>query len=77
MRFHVDSWKYRTWGRDDHGHLACPKVDVPPPVLATAPVGGVSPAEAATAAAVVSATPAPKSPQSVSSLPARDPLAPL
>jgi Peptidase M15 len=24
LRFHVDSWKYRTWGRSDAGTLACP-----------------------------------------------------
>jgi hypothetical protein len=25
LRFHVDSWKFRTWGRNDHGGLACPR----------------------------------------------------
>jgi hypothetical protein len=40
LRFHVDSWRYRTWGRDDHGETACPKVAPPArvePVLASAP----------------------------------------
>jgi hypothetical protein len=40
LRFHVDSWRYRTWGRDDHGETACPKVAPPPrvePVLASTP----------------------------------------
>jgi hypothetical protein len=77
MRFHVDSWKYRTWGRDDHGHLACPKVVVQPPVLAKAPAGGVGAAETAAAASAVSATPAVKPRETVSTLPVSDPLAPL
>jgi hypothetical protein len=76
MRFHVDSWKYRTWGRNDHGHIACPKMEVQPPVLAAAPVGGTGPGAAA-AAAAVSATPVVKPRESVSSRPAGDPLAPL
>ncbi|URD59999.1 hypothetical protein M8312_09315 [Sphingomonas sp. KRR8] len=32
LRFHVDSWKYRTWGRNDGGSLACPS-----PVVRMAP----------------------------------------
>ena len=24
-RFHVDSWKFRTWGRNDEGGVACPR----------------------------------------------------
>lgn len=24
LRFHVDSWRFRTWGRNDHGGIACP-----------------------------------------------------
>jgi hypothetical protein len=81
MRFHVDSWRYRTWGRTDHGHLACPKVQWEPPVLASAPAtGGVAPTTtvpgggtvAATSGAVAAA-PAP----TVSALPPKDPLAPL
>jgi hypothetical protein len=46
MRFHVDSWKYRTWGQDDSGHIACPKVAplAPPPVtLAKAPEASGTP----------------------------------
>lgn len=77
MRFHVDSWKYRTWGRDDHGHLACPKVEVKAPVLASAPVGGLGPAETASTTATVSAAPALKPRETVSTLPVKDPLAPL
>jgi hypothetical protein len=76
MRFHVDSWKYRTWGRNDHGHIACPKVEVPPPVLAAGPVGGTAPGTAG-AAAAVGAAPVIKPRDSVSIPPAGDPLAPL
>jgi hypothetical protein len=41
LRFHVDSWRFRTWGRDDHGELACngsvqPQGD---PVIAQGPTG--------------------------------------
>lgn len=81
MRFHVDSWKYRTWGRDDGGHLACPKVEWQRPTLAKAPLGGVGTAEVepvigpATGAAV--AAPSPKPREAVSTIPIRDPLAPL
>lgn len=77
MRFHVDSWKYRTWGRDDHGHLACPKVAPPPPTLAAAPAGGIGPSEPAATTTTVSAAPALKPRESVSTLPVKDPLAPL
>jgi len=34
LRFHVDSWKYRTWGRNDAGTLAC-GVELPTPPVAT------------------------------------------
>jgi hypothetical protein len=78
MRFHVDSWKYRTWGRNDHGHIACPKVEVKAPVLAAVPVGGSGTAQTPNSASVtVSATPALKPPETVTTLPAKDPLAPL
>lgn len=52
LRFHVDSWKYRTWGRGDHGEVACPKVEpaFAPPALASAP------ADTSAAAAVSLAT---------------------
>lgn len=33
-RFHVDSWKFRTWGRNDAGSLAC-GVPAPPTIAAT------------------------------------------
>lgn len=79
MRFHVDSWKYRTWGRDDHGHIACPKVGVPAPVIASAPAGGIGAADTSptSTTASVSATPLLKPRESVSTLPVKDPLAPL
>lgn len=32
FRFHVDSWKYRTWGRNDAGSLACASPLVARPV---------------------------------------------
>lgn len=40
LRFHVDSWRYRTWGRHDSGEAACPRVtptEPTQPVLASAP----------------------------------------
>jgi len=40
LRFHVDSWKYRTWGRNDAGTLACPASPThtaPLPAIAAAP----------------------------------------
>lgn len=81
MRFHVDSWKYRTWGRNDHGHVACPKVDWQPPVLAAAPAGGAGTGTATTGAGtlstVVSAAPVLKPRETTSTLPVQDPLAPL
>jgi hypothetical protein len=77
MRFHVDSWKYRTWGRNDHGHVACPKTEVKAPLLASAPAGGIGPAQPTTTAVTVSATPALKPREGVSTLPVKDPLAPL
>lgn len=30
FRFHVDSWRYRTWGRNDAGSLACASPVLPP-----------------------------------------------
>jgi hypothetical protein len=78
MRFHVDSWRYRTWGRDDHGHVACPKVEWQPPVLAAAPAGRPGPtAQASTTAVAVRPVPSLKPPETVSAVPAKDPLAPL
>ena len=40
LRFHVDSWKYRTWGRNDHGELACDRSveTYDDPVIAQGPV---------------------------------------
>lgn len=72
MRFHVDSWRYRTWGRNDHGHTACPKVQWQPPVLASAPEGGAAPIAVTTGAAAAA-----KPPETANALPAKDPLAPL
>ena len=74
MRFHVDSWRYRTWGRNDHGHLACPKVEWEPPVLASAPVGS---AAGRNAPVVAGAAAAPVPVPTTTALPAKDPLAPL
>lgn len=33
LRFHIDSWKYRTWGRSDAGTLACPRIEPAPMVI--------------------------------------------
>ena len=50
LRFHVDSWKFRTWGRNDSGGLACPRSyelahrEKPLPSLAaTAPAAASAP----------------------------------
>lgn len=45
LRFHVDSWKYRTWGRNDEGALACsrPVETYDDPVIAQGPV--ITPAQ--------------------------------
>jgi hypothetical protein len=56
MRFHVDSWRYRTWGRNTHGHAACPKVEWREPVLASAPAGGVQTSSPTGGAQPLSAT---------------------
>lgn len=71
MRFHVDSWRYRTWGRNDHGHAACPKVQWQPPIVAGSPGG-----RAVTSVATTASTAA-KPPETTTALPSRDPLAPL
>lgn len=77
MRFHVDSWRYRTWGRNDHGHVACPKVEWQPPAIASAPVGGAAPGSLSAGSSALEAS-APATPAAVSSIaPAKDPLAPL
>jgi hypothetical protein len=57
MRFHVDSWRYRTWGRNDHGHAACPKVEWQPPVLASAPAEGSAGTQPGAAASGSTASP--------------------
>lgn len=78
MRFHVDSWKYRTWGRAESGHLACPKVELPSSRIAAAPVGGVGTAQTtATSATAASVAPSLKPRESVATVPVQDPLAPL
>ena len=83
LRFHVDSWKYRTWGRNESGGIACAKVEIaPPPVLASspvtsqgqAPVGGASQSDGMAAPPAIS-EPAP--PPTAASTPVRDPLSPL
>lgn len=44
LRFHVDSWKYRTWGRNNAGARACAPVEPPvEPVIAQAPAGASDP----------------------------------
>ncbi len=65
LRFHVDSARYRTWGRNDAGSLACPM----PLAVAPRPVDlAVLQSASSSPAASAAATPAP--------LP-RDPLAPI
>jgi hypothetical protein len=68
LRFHVDSWKFRTWGRNDSGGLACPRS------YELAHREKSTPAIAAAAAPTASAH-LPGAPQS-STAPAIDPLAP-
>lgn len=47
LRFHVDSWKFRTWGRNDSGNLACPRSyeiahrEIPPPIIQPVPSGAL------------------------------------
>jgi hypothetical protein len=63
LRFHVDSWRYRTWGRHDNGEAACPRVSPPEPtqpVLASVPATNPGPDRTAR-----------------TTEPAKDPLAPL
>ncbi|WP_300973518.1 D-Ala-D-Ala carboxypeptidase family metallohydrolase [Sphingomonas sp. LHG3406-1] len=74
MRFHVDSWKYRTWGRTDHGHLACPKAE---PVVTLAKTTGGSPSGATLATGVTAAVQATAPATGAVVRPAGDPLAPL
>lgn len=76
MRFHVDSWRYRTWGRNDHGHTACPKVQWQPPVLASAPADVVTTSTSGTAAGGAM-IPEPVTTKAVRTVPTADPLAPL
>lgn len=83
MRFHVDSWKFRTWGRNSTGVLACARSyeiahrTLPPTVPAsgqaplTAPMPAVRPL-GNTLAPPWGSPPAP----SVQPAPQRDPLAP-
>ncbi|WP_344708469.1 D-Ala-D-Ala carboxypeptidase family metallohydrolase [Sphingomonas humi] len=79
MRFHVDSWKYRTWGVDDSGHLACPKV-LPiggVPVLAKAPDTGSPGAGALRGTATAAIPPSAAIRTAGPPAPGADPLAPL
>jgi hypothetical protein len=56
LRFHVDSWKFRTWGSNDSGTIACARsyeiAHRPPPaaapisISASAPAGESNPAPA-------------------------------
>lgn len=92
MRFHVDSWRYRTWGRNDNGEVACPKVEWQAPVLASTPVRSETPTATTVPAAppvsvttipeaIISNPPAAVPPPApspiVETLPKADPLAPL
>ncbi len=77
-RFHVDSWKFRTWGRNDHGGIACPRS------LELARLDEAARAAAATAAAAAATTvsayataPASRSPAAQMPAVTTDPLAPL
>ena len=76
LRFHVDSSKYRTWGRNDAGTLACPSpIASPLPDLAVLqPVSGVT----VHRAAPMIGPPAPLAPvpRPIAG-PPTDPLAPL
>lgn len=65
LRFHVDSWKFRTWGRRESGGLACPQSYD----LARRELQRGAAAASPAAASVTSARPA--------ALPPADPLAPL
>ena len=71
LRFHVDSARYRTWGRNDTGSLACP---LP---LAVAP----RPVDIAVLQTAVSSSASPRLPvpvlQSTPVIAPRDPLAPI
>lgn len=65
-RFHVDSWRYRTWGRNDSGGIACPRTDwTPPPVS--------EPVVIASASAPSAPATTPTEPETAT---ATDPLAP-
>jgi hypothetical protein len=59
VRFHVDSWKFRTWGSNDHGSIACAAsyaiAHAPPP----APVPAPTPAPAQVPAQAQAPAPAP------------------
>lgn len=59
LRFHVDSWKYRTWGRNDAGTLACPASPTHVAPLTAVPVPIHAPATTAT---TVTITPPPVDP---------------
>ena len=83
LRFHVDSAKSRTWGRNDAGSLACPMplAAAPRPtdlavLQATSGSGSASASASTSTSTSASASPMP-APVPVQSLPPRDPLAPL
>jgi hypothetical protein len=45
LRFHVDSWKYRTWGRNDGGSQACLAPPVRPPLPNPMPAASPAPTQ--------------------------------
>ncbi|GAA4007630.1 hypothetical protein GCM10022280_00160 [Sphingomonas swuensis] len=73
LRFHVDSWKYRTWGRGDHGEVACPKVLPPAPSVPATDVIAAATGSGATTTRAASVQAAKAAPDPLD----KDPLAPL
>lgn len=76
-RFHVDSWKFRTWGRNDHGGIACPQSFALARQDEAARTAAAAAAAAATTAPTSAAMPAVSPPAASPSRTISDPLAPL
>ena len=69
LRFHVDSWKFRTWGRNDAGTTACPasyelahRADPAPPLLSVTPAPAGSQPPPAAPSVPATSTQAPAAP---------------